>query len=164
MHFLTPSSPFHHTLGACLPEQLQYEWKEISEGRNSEITRILESAKNRLKPYFENDILRRMFSGTRNRLDILKFMKEGEILLVNLAPQNRLSPQVSDAIGGLIINEVLATARSLPGSERYPTYLWLDEFQKFVGPDLEEAIPDVRQLGLKLILAHQESAGINRLE
>lgn len=162
VHFLTPSSPFHHTLVACLPEQLQYEWREISEGRNSEITRILESAKNRLKPYFENDILRRMFSGTHNRLDILKFMREGKLLLVNLSPQNRLSPQVSDAIGGLIINEVLATARSLPGSVRYPTYLWLDEFQRYVGPDLEEAIPEVRQLGLKLILAHQSLTQLER--
>jgi hypothetical protein len=161
VHFLTPGSTIHSTLVSLLPEQLQHEWQELK-GNNSEISRILESTRNRLKPYFENDILRRMFSGTRNRLDILKFMKQGKILLVNLAPQNRLSPQVSDAIGGLIINEVLATARSLPGSERYPTYLWLDEFQKFVGPDLEEAIPEVRQLGLKLILAHQSLSQLER--
>lgn len=161
VHFLTPGSTIHGTLVSLLPERLQHEWQELK-GNNSEISRILESTRNRLKPYFENDILRRMFSGTRNRLDILKFMKEGKILLVNLAPQNRLSSQVSNAIGGLIINEVLATARSLPGSERYPTYLWLDEFQKFVGPDLEEAIPEVRQLGLKLILAHQSLSQLER--
>src|SRR5205823_1510819 len=30
-----------------------------------------------------------------------------------------------------------------------------DEFQNFVGPDLEFALPEVRQLGLRLILSHQ---------
>lgn len=162
VHFLMPGSPLHDRLIACLPQQYQIEWNELKRGGGGEISRMLESARNRLKPYFENDILRRMFGGTENRLDILRFMREGKILLVNLAPQNRLSPQVADAIGGLIINEVLATARSLPGSIRYPTYLWLDEFQRFVGPDLEEAIPEVRQLGLKLILAHQSLAQLKR--
>jgi len=164
VHFLMPGSPLHEQLIACLPDRLRYEWSEITDGRNSEVSRILESARNRLKPYFENDILRRMFGGTANRLDILQFMKQGKILIVNLAPQNRLSPQVADAIGGLIINEVLATVRSLPGGERYPTFLWLDEFQRFVGPDLEEAIPEVRQLGLKLILSHQSLGQLKRGE
>jgi len=161
-HFLMPGSPFHQPLIECLPEPLQVEWSDLRRGGGSEISRILESARNRLKPYFENDILRRMFGGSNNHLDILRFMREGKILIVNLAQQNRISPQVADAIGGLIINEVLATARSLPGHIRYPTYLWLDEFQRFVGPDLEEAIPEVRQLGLKLILAHQSLSQLKR--
>jgi hypothetical protein len=50
---------------------------------------------------------------------------------------------------------VLATARSLPRGVRYPTYLLLDEFQNFIGPDIEQALPEVRQLGLRLILSHQ---------
>lgn len=162
VHLLMPGSPLHESLIRCLPDRLRYEWQELMDARNSEVGRMLESARNRLKPYFENDILRRMFGGTANRLDVLRFMREGKILLVNLAPQNRVAPQVADAIGGLIINEVLATARSLPGAIRYPTFLWLDEFQRFVGPDLEEAIPEVRQLGLRLVLAHQSFTQLRR--
>ena len=43
-------------------------------------------------------------------------MKEGKVLLVNLSPQNRLSPQVADAIVAAV--EKLLTERrvSLPGA------------------------------------------------
>jgi hypothetical protein len=43
-----------------------------------------------------------------------------------------------------------------------PTYVLLDEFQHFVGPDLYDALPIVRQLGLRLILAHQSFAQLER--
>jgi hypothetical protein len=69
---------------------------------------------------------------------------------------------VADAIGGLVLNEVLTTARSLPFGVRYPTFLFLDEFQRFVGPDIEAAIPEVRQLGIKLLLSHQSLSQLKR--
>ena len=62
---------------------------------------------------------------------------------------------IADAIGGFIVNEVLQSAMNMKPSEVDLTYLLLDEFQHFVGPDLFDAIPVVRQLGLRLILAHQ---------
>jgi len=57
---------------------------------------------------------------------------------------------------------VLTTARSLPLGVRFPTFLILDEFQRFVGPDLEPAIPEVRQLGIKLVLSHQSLSQLKR--
>ncbi|MBW3597609.1 MAG: type IV secretory system conjugative DNA transfer family protein, partial [Planctomycetes bacterium] len=155
VHLLMPGSPYHEPILDRLPELLRAEWAEILQARGGEASRILESSRNRLKPFFDNPILRGMFGSRENRLDVLRFMREGRIVIVNLAPQNRLSPQLADAIGGMLLNEVLATARSLPFGVRYPTYLWLDEFQRFVGPDIEEAIPEVRQLGIRLILSHQ---------
>ncbi len=161
-HLLMPGSPFHEPLLGALPDMLRAEWAEIMQARGGEAGRILESSRNRLKPFFENPILRCMFGSTRNRLDVLRFMREGKIVLINLAPQNRLSPQLADAIGGMLLNEILATARSLPPAVRYPSYLWLDEFQRFVGPDIDEAIPEVRQLQLKLILSHQSFSQLER--
>ncbi len=157
-----PGSPYHEPILQCLPDALKYEWKEVLGQRHAEAMRQLESSRNRLKPYFESDILRWMFGSRVNRLDALRFMREGKIVLLNLAPQNRLSSQLGDAIGGLVLNEVLATARSLPRMVRYPTYLLLDEFQNFVGPDIEAALPEVRQLGIRLILSHQSFAQLER--
>jgi len=162
VHFLMPGSPYHAQLLNCLPPQLKAEWVDIQHARSAEATRILESSRNRLKPYFESDILRRMFGATESRLDVLRFMRERKIVILNLAPQNRLSGQLSNAIGGLVLNEVLTTARSLGATERHPTYLMLDEFQNFVGPDVEEALPEVRQLGVRLILSHQSFAQLQR--
>jgi hypothetical protein len=154
-HLLMPGSQYHEPILNHLPPLLKAEWTEIQSARSGEASRILESSRNRLKPYIENPILRCMFGSSESKFDVLRFMREGKIVIVNLAPQNRLSPQVADAIGGMIVNEILATARSLPNGECYPTFVDLDEFQQYVGPDIEEAIPEVRQLGIYFKLSHQ---------
>jgi hypothetical protein len=162
VHFLMPGSPHHAPLLQCLPDKLRYEWNEIMQSRSGEVVRILESTRNRLRPYFEQVILRRMFGSTTNRLDVSRMMREGKIVILNLASKNRLDPQCADAIGGLVLNEVLATARSLHPWERGNTFLLLDEFQRFVGADIEEALPEVRQLGIRLLLAHQSFSQLVR--
>lgn len=162
VHFLMPGSPYHSRLLAMLPERLSAEWREITSSRSQEATRILDSSRNRLRPYFDSDILRRIFGASESRLDVQRLMREGRIVIVDLSPRNRLSLQLADTIGALLINEVLAVARSLPRDVRYPTYLLLDEFQRFVGPDVEAALPEVRQLGLRLILSHQSFSQLER--
>lgn len=162
MHLVLPGSPHHRDLLLALPKQLQLEWAEILQARGGEAAKMLESTRNRLKPYFESPLLKYMFGASQSRLDLHHFMRAGKILVLNLAPYNRLPGQVADAIGGLVINEVLATARSLPMGVRYPTYLILDEFQNFVGPDLAAAIPEVRQLGIKMLFSHQGFSQLKR--
>jgi hypothetical protein len=155
VHLLLPGSPFHQGLLDALPPRLRIEWQELLRTHSGEVGRILESARNRLKPFYESPILQHMFGTTRNHLDMRRFMAEGKVVVLNLSPRNRIPGQIADAIGGLVLNEVLATARSLPIEVRHPTYLILDEFQRFIGPDIEAAIPEVRQLGIKLVLSHQ---------
>lgn len=161
-HFLLPGSPYHAALLNLLPQRLKAEWEEILQARGQEATRILDSSRNRLKPYFESDILRRMFGSAKSRLDVTRMMREGRIVIIDLAPRNRLSTQLANTIGALLINEVIGTIRSLPRGVRYPSYLFLDEFQNFVGPDVEAALPETRQLGLKLVLSHQSFAQLER--
>jgi hypothetical protein len=161
-HLLLPTSPYHKPLLRLLPPALQAEWREIYDARSTEATRILDSSRNRLKPFFESGILRRMFGSVENRFDVASLMREGKIVLIDLAPRNRLASQLANTIGGLILNEILETARCLPRLERYPTYLFLDEFQNFVGPDIEDALPEVRQLGIKFLLSHQSLSQLRR--
>ncbi len=163
VHFLMPGSTHHAGLLQLLPEQLQAEWREIMRG-GQDAVRILDSSRNRLRPYFTSDILRRMFGSEESRLDVRRLMQEAKIVIVNLAPKNRLSTQLGDTIGAMLINEVLAVARSLPRDVRFPTYLLLDEFQNFIGPDIQAALPEVRQLGLRLILSHQSLSQLERGE
>lgn len=163
VHFLMPGSDFHTSLLNVLPQRLKAEWEDINNPRSqSEAVRILESSRNRLKPYFESDILRRMFGSTENRMNIAEFMRDGKIVLIDLAPRNRLASQLANTIGALMLNEIIATSRNLPLGQRYPAYIFLDEFQNFVGPDLEQALPEVRQLGLRFLLSHQSFSQLKR--
>lgn len=161
-HLIMPGSPYHQPLLALLPPRLRDEWQEITSSRGQEATRILDSSRNRLKPYFESDILRRMFGSVDARLDVRRMMQEARIVIVDLSPQNRLSGQIANTIGALLLNEVLAVSRSLSRAVKYPTFLLLDEFQNFVGPDIESALPEVRQLGLRMILSHQSLSQLKR--
>lgn len=83
-------------------------------------------------------------------------------MIVDLSPRNRLGGQLANTIGALLINEIIAQVRSLPRDVRYRTYMFLDEFQNFVGPDLEAALPELRNLGLRLILSHQSFSQLER--
>jgi hypothetical protein len=162
VHFLMPGSSHHSALLSSLPPRLQAEWVDITQARSKEATQILDSSRNRLKPYFESDILRRMFGSAQSNLNVEQFMREGKIVIIDLAPRNRIALRLANTIGSLILNEVIATARNLPRGVRYPTYVLLDEFQNFVGPDIESALPEVRQLGLKLLLSHQSFSQLKR--
>jgi len=161
-HLLFPGSPYHDAMLNLLPPMLQVEWAEILNARGGEAARMLEAPRNRMKPIYENEILARIYGSTRNCFDALRFMREGRIVLVNLAPNNRINDQMADAIGGMMICEILSAARSLPPGIRYPTYLVLDEFQRFVGPDMLEAIPEVRQKGIRLLLSHQSFSQLEK--
>ncbi len=162
VHLLLPGSPFHQNLLAALPPRLSFEWQELLRTQGGEVGRILEAARNRLKPFYESPVLRNMFGTTKSYLDPNRFMREGRVVVLNLAPGNRIPGQIADAIGGLVISEIFTTARSFPFGFRCPTYLILDEFQRFIGPDIEAAIPEVRQLGIKLVLSHQSFSQLKR--
>src|SRR6185295_501405 len=83
-------------------------------------------------------------------------------VIVNLWSSDTLDPQIAQTIGGFVVNEVIQTAMSMTPKQVDPTYLILDEFQHFVGKDLLNALPLVRQLGLRLILAHQSFSQLVR--
>ena len=159
---LRPGTPEHQALLQKLPPELQAMWAEILQARGSEAVRILESTRNRLAPFFDSGILRRMFGVPESRFDVRRFIEERRIVILNVASYNRLDPHIGHTIGGLAVNEIIQTARNMSPKLVDPTYLLLDEFQHFVGEDLYEALPIVRQLGLRLILAHQSFDQLER--
>ena len=69
---------------------------------------------------------------------------------------------MADTIGGLVVNEVFSVARSLSPEERSETLLVLDEFQRFVGPDLEFSLAESRQLRTSLVMSHQSFSQLVR--
>ena len=77
-----------------------------------------------------------MFSSSHNYLDVLRWMRERRIVVINLAPLGVLPETIADTIGGLVVNEVFSVARSLPPGQRVETLVCLDEFQRFAMPVL----------------------------
>lgn len=156
---LHPGSPEHSAILRKLPDDCRFHWSEILNARGSESVRILESTRNRLRPFSQVPQLRRCLTVPGNRFDVERMIKERRIVIVNLSGRGKMSLQSSSTIGGLMLNEIFETAFKISSTEgRHvvdPTLIALDEFQRFVSPDVEAAIPTVRQIGVQLILAHQ---------
>ena len=166
-YLLSPGTREHECFLRQLPEQLRYEWADIFRARGGgEAVRILESTRNRLAPYRDSCILRRMFGSTRNHHDVERFSREGRIVIWNVSTgENQLPGHLGRTIGAFAFNDILNTARYLGaiGKPLRDTYVVLDEFQDYASsPDAYDAIPIVRQLGIKLILAHQSLSQLER--
>lgn len=156
---LHPGSPEHTAILRKLPDECRYHWQEILTARGGESVRILESTRNRMRPFSKSPQLRRCLGVPGNRFDVERLIKDRHIVIVNLSGRGKLSIQDSSTIGGLMLNEIFESGFRLATTEgRHvvePTMIALDEFQRFVSPDVEAAIPTVRQAGIQLVLAHQ---------
>lgn len=165
-HLLHPGSPEHEAILNRIPGDIRFHWNDILNARGSEAVRILESTRNRLDPFFESTNLRRMFGSTQSLFDCERFIKERRIVVLNLGKYGKIPGFVADTIGALALNEIVETASRLSTNEGKqtvdPTYVVMDEFQKYVSVDIEDALPTVRQMGLRLILAHQSFAQLER--
>ena len=154
-YLLHPGSHEHKALLRILPTDLRYEWEDILRAKGGEAIKILDSTRNRLEPFFRSVILKRMFGSRVSRFDVERFIQERRIVILNLASYRRVPQHLASTIGALALNEILETALSMPRPADSMVYLLLDEFQKFVGPDIYDAIPTVRQKNIRLILSHQ---------
>ncbi len=163
-YLLQPGSPEHEALLKILPPEVKHEWYEILNSRGSEAIKILDSTRNRLDPFFRSIILKRMFGSRRSNFDVPRLITERRIVIINLAGKRRLPPHLSGTLGALILNEIMESAMSMSPSVVRPTYVLLDEFQHFIGPDIYDAIPTVRQQGIRLILSHQSFSQLEQGE
>lgn len=157
-YLLHPGTEEHKALLRKLPDRCRGRWMEILNAKG-EATRILESTRNRFDPIYSACQTRRMFGVTANRFDVERFIRERRIVIVNVSKGGKVTQMLGNTIGSLMLNEIFETAfrmsSTLGPKSVDPTMIVLDEFQKFIGPDIEDALPTVRQAGLQLVLAHQ---------
>lgn len=165
-YLLHPGTDYHDAIVRRIAPETLYQWQQILHARGGEAVRILESTRNRLDPFFESPNLKYMFGTQQNRFDCQKLIKDRKIVIFNLARFQKVPGFICDTIGSLVLNEIFEAASSLTMNEGKqavePTYVLLDEFQKYVSVDIEDALPTVRQMGLRLILAHQSFAQLGR--
>lgn len=163
---LHPGTDEHRAILSRIPGEIASHWTQILKASGSEAVKILESTRNRFDPFYEAPQAKRIFGSTENRFDVEEFIRDRRIVIVNVSKQGRLPGMLGDTIGALVLNEILETASRL--SSRYgrevvdPTYVLMDEFQKFISPDIEDALPTVRQMGLRLMMANQSFSQLER--
>jgi hypothetical protein len=159
---LRPGTEQHEQMMRQIPQRLRLIWAEVLGAGGNMKMQLLESTRNRTAPFFDCRILQLMLSQQKNRFNVEELIRDKKIVIINLAQEEIIDAQIASTIGGLFVNEILQKARNLPPDLVKPTILCLDEFQNFIGKDLLTAIPEVRQRGIELILAHQSLSQLVR--
>ena len=156
---LDPHHPRHddvfNLVNEHLPPEVRGDFASLQSYRSEEQRkRETESTVNRLRSLL-SPIVKAIFSSSDNTIDFRSIIAKRGVLLVNLRKTDYFSADQRNAIGGLLIHEILSTAETTAREERAPYYLIVDEARLFIGQDLMEGLDQARKFKLSVCLAGQ---------
>ena len=152
-------------------EMIRQEWRELASLKTSrEWREEIRSTKNKLLRFLTARSVLRFLAMTdtdlTRTLNPRQLMDEGAVVLVNLRQVDGALDQIDARLyGSFLVSQFFAAARSRGGLGQprpRPFYLYCDEFQNFVSPDVAEILPQGRKFGLSLVLAHQFLAQLDQ--
>jgi hypothetical protein len=110
----------------------------------------------RLDAFLRQKIVRNIVCQKENKIDFRALMDSRKILLVKLS-QGLIGEENAQLLGTLLVSKLYQTALSRQESTSRPFFsCYLDEFQHFITPSMENILSGVRKYNLGLVLAHQE--------
>jgi type IV secretory pathway TraG/TraD family ATPase VirD4 len=115
---------------------------------------------NKVGAFTANPLVRNIIGQPKSSFNIRRIMDERKILIVNLS-RGLLGEDNAALLGALMVTKVQMAAMSradIPGEQRTPFYLYVDEFQNFATDSFETILSEARKYGLNLTVANQYTA------
>ncbi len=112
---------------------------------------------NKLGLLLSSPVVRNIIGGSQTKLHAGPLMRDGQILLVNLA-QSLIGEDNAHFLGALLVSKIQLAAMHnlrLGREERQPFTLYVDEFQNFVVSSFEKILSEAGKAGLTLVMANQ---------
>ena len=132
------------------------DWLSYSQMPRKEYDEFFRPAARRIRPFIQNDLMRRIFGQSANTLDLKNSMEKSEVLLFNLSRVGgKMTSEDQQVLGRLLINNLVARAYERDPISASPFYLYVDEVQNFLSGDVPEILSQLRKYGLHLVMAHQ---------
>ncbi|MEO8649277.1 MAG: type IV secretion system DNA-binding domain-containing protein [Acidobacteriota bacterium] len=109
----------------------------------------------RLDAFLRNKLIRNIVCQKQTKLDFRQIMDQRKVLLIKLS-QGLIGEENAHLLGTLLVSKLYQTALSRQDSKERP-YCWtyLDEFQHFITPSMENILSGVRKYNIGLHLSHQ---------
>jgi hypothetical protein len=111
----------------------------------------------RLWGVISNSVLARMFSHTKNAVDLFSALNKGSLVLINTA-KDLLKQDGCEILGrffiALLVQAVQERA-AIPEDRRRATFVYIDEAQDYFDEGIENLLNQARKYKVGLILAHQ---------
>lgn len=132
------------------------DWLSYSQMPRKEYDEFFRPAARRIRPFIQNDLMRRIFGQCANTLDLKASMDSSEVLLFNLSRVGgKMTSENQQVLGRLLINNLVARAYERDPISASPFYLYVDEAHNFLSGDVPEILSQLRKYGLHLVMAHQ---------
>jgi hypothetical protein len=116
---------------------------------------ITASSLARLEVFTADPLIAAMLTEPRC-MDFANVIRDHKILLCNFEINRPLTEDDVRLFGRLVINDIVSHAFSRPDKSRSPIYLIIDEAHEYLTHDLCRALAMGRELGLHVILSHQD--------
>jgi hypothetical protein len=113
------------------------------------------STKRRLDDYLNNEYIRRMLSSKRFAFDPGQVIRDRRVVLANLSLRDLKVEHQQKMLGTQLVHSFCRAAMDRRDEDVTPCYLIVDEFQKFLCPEVLEILSGGAKFGIHLILAHQ---------
>ncbi len=158
---LAPTTQEFQNVYDVLADLLDFEIRQDFENmtQRKSVFDETESTRNRLNRFLFLRV-KEMLSAPTPSIDFAHIVRCGFPVIANLKKANGFTRDQANAIGSMLIREILGAAESLPREERDLYYLFVDEASRFVGDDLMQAFREVRKFGLVLCLAVQDLSAL----
>jgi hypothetical protein len=145
--------------GISDPLGLQPFWAAFDSWSQAERTTNVAPVLNKVRPLLVNPRLRAVLGQAEPKVGVRQVFTQRKILLVSLA-KGLIGPEAAALLGSLVIAELWQATlgrAAIPEDRRHPVFVFIDEFQDYVGgaTSLAEALSQARGFGVGLTLAHQ---------
>ncbi len=153
--FLVEQDFRYEFLETVLDDEVVYFWKKefpMLSGRPQ--APVL----TRLNTFLRPKPIRHMVAQKQSTIDFADVMDNGKILLAKLS-HGGIGEENAYLLGALIASKIHQTALSrqaISQEQRRFFWLYIDEFQNFVVPSIDQTLSGARKYHLGMILAHQE--------
>jgi len=139
------------------PSVLYYWNKEYPLLKTNSIGPIL----TRLDAFLRPKIIRNMVIQNEG-IDFESLINSGKIILVKLS-QGLIGTENSYLLGSLILSKIhQASFARQQKSHRNPHFIYIDEFQNFITPSIQQMLSGIRKYNVGLILSHQDLQQLQR--
>jgi hypothetical protein len=143
---------------------IRKEWDRVPK-REKDFDAQFESTLNKLFRLLTSQPLLRVLGLPFNNIDLEDIIENGKILLVNLQPTGDYTDEQVELIGTLLLNDIWEIGKRREGFGRRkprPYCLIIDEFQKYLTPDVPAMLDEAAKFGLHLMLFHQRLNQLKR--
>ena len=149
-----------HLIQSINSPLIREQWTELASAtRITDFWDKTESTWNKLFRFLSSATLRRVMGLPTNNIDIKDIIENGKVLLVNLQPSDYLTEEMGSLIGTLLLSEMWEVAsRRIENDWGEPPssfFVIIDEFEKFLTPDIPAILNQGAKYGLHLFLFHQ---------